>query len=280
MFKNLKSKKVLSLVLSLLLLFSCTLTTSAKNFLPPQNKNESSKSHKSAISNLKLIIPASIVGMISVAVAVPCIYGKINYSSPRNPIDNNIKGESDEQIQEYDTARRNLDKTICTNGIEDQDEITRRLNLKSKIKDILDEMNNQGCETDYEKALFLHDYMCEHFSYDFGKAIEEMLADSGPDCKPHPSYGAQGCLLHGKAICLGIARAYTLLLTAAGLTCKVIYKAGRTHAWTIVKINDQWYHVDMTFDMIFKHTHKYAWFMLSADELPKYYEIGHKVHNS
>lgn len=81
-----------------------------------------------------------------------------------------------------------------------------------------------------------------------------------------------GCLLYNRAVCSGISQAYALLLNRAGVECKCIsgVSYGMDHAWNIVKIGKYWYHVDLTWDLLFKAAHgKYAWFMCTDQEIRK-----------
>lgn len=87
---------------------------------------------------------------------------------------------------------------------------------------------------DYEKAIVLHDYLCETAEYDVLSNIHE------PD----------GVLLQGKGVCESFALAYQMLLGKAGV--ESIYVEGRgglaAHAWNLVKLDNEWYHVDVTWD--------------------------------
>lgn len=221
--------------------------------------------------------------------AAPCIYSNIKYGKPRNPEANHIVGETEETVS--DKYGRYLSATYSPNAEEPwkirYDEPYRKYTykrnsivdeksdkeLEPKINEILGEMNKQGRKTDFEKAVFLHDYIRDHCKYDWGT-----LVDFYTDFRTHlGDYGrrtgnAYGCLIDGKAICGGIAEAYMLLLTRVGVECRVIFgnAYGMGHAWNVVKINGQWYHVDVTWDLSFHTTHgKYRWFMLSEEEISK-----------
>lgn len=73
---------------------------------------------------------------------------------------------------------------------------------------------------------------------------------------PHQKYSctsSEGALLDGYAVCSGVAAAYQELLEHAGIKCKVV--RGTTyngiqwasHAWNLVKTEDGWTHMDVTF---------------------------------
>jgi hypothetical protein len=52
-----------------------------------------------------------------------------------------------------------------------------------------------------------------------------------------------------KTRCLGYAETFKLLCNMAGLECEIVfgYTEDGRHAWNIVKIDEQWFHVDATF---------------------------------
>lgn len=108
--------------------------------------------------------------------------------------------------------------------------------LAEKVRQIM-----EGChaDTDYEKVVYYHDYIVTHTQYGFLEGEEELLP-----------YTAAGALLHGTAVCNGYAEAMELLLLCSGV--EAYMAVGTTeegnHAWNIVKIDDNWYHVDTTWD--------------------------------
>ena len=89
-------------------------------------------------------------------------------------------------------------------------------------------------KSDYQKALALHDWLCENASYDDTLTIHD------------PS----GVLLQGTGVCESFALAYQMLLTEAGV--ENVYVTGTAngggHAWNMVKLDGEWYHVDVTWD--------------------------------
>jgi len=99
--------------------------------------------------------------------------------------------------------------------------------------------------TDYEKELALHDYMVRNITYD-ESPLGQIPWDS------HTPYGA---LVKGVAVCNGYADSFKLLMDAVGIDCDVIYGEATsfygvtlTHAWNRVKIDGDYYMVDVTYD--------------------------------
>lgn len=119
--------------------------------------------------------------------------------------------------------------------------------------------------TEYEKELALHDALVKRITYYSFEDIEEI-----PVAK-HTAYEA---LINDSAVCDGIAKAYQLLLKKAGIeSIMVTGKIGTVaHAWNIVKIDGEYYHVDPTSDAIEIENKKqvmHRYFNLSDKELGK-----------
>ncbi len=108
--------------------------------------------------------------------------------------------------------------------------------LAEKVKQIMRDC--QGT-TDYESVVNYHDYIVGHTKYGFLSGEEEAL-----------SYTATGSLLHGTAVCNGYAEAMELLLLCSGIDTYMVvgFTPDGSHAWNIVSIDEQWYHVDTTWD--------------------------------
>ena len=95
--------------------------------------------------------------------------------------------------------------------------------------------------SDYEIAKALHDYLALNNEYD-------MRYYSGN--VPAISYTAYGALVNRTSVCAGYALAYERLMDQVGIPCE--YVTGMTtngyHAWNIIQIDGEWYHVDVTWD--------------------------------
>ena len=98
------------------------------------------------------------------------------------------------------------------------------------------------------KARQLHDWLIRHCEY------EDCL--NGERTIDNENHVASSVFLSyainvrgqgiGETVCDGYAKAYTMLLAAAGIES---YHIGTSsHAWNLVKIGDKYYHVDVTWD--------------------------------
>ncbi len=109
--------------------------------------------------------------------------------------------------------------------------------LNAKIDAIAIEVT-RGCTTEREKALALHDWLVNNTDYDTS----------------YTHYGAEGVLFHGTGVCNSYAVTYSRMLTAVGVENMTVVGTAKSngssisHAWTLVKMNGAWYHVDTTWD--------------------------------
>ena len=112
-----------------------------------------------------------------------------------------------------------------------------------------------GVRSDYEKELILHDAIADNITYAY---IE---GTNTPETERWAHTIESVFLPERKsAVCEGYAKAFQLLLNAVGIDCVyVVGKAsGSGHAWNQVKIENQWYNVDLTWnDTGNKGSHKY-----------------------
>lgn len=88
--------------------------------------------------------------------------------------------------------------------------------------------------TVYDKLKYFHDYLVTH------------CESSTDDPYANTVYGA---LVKGKALCEGYAKSFSYLCNKAGIENMIV--TGSTdvaHMWNMVKVDGNWYHVDVTWD--------------------------------
>lgn len=119
----------------------------------------------------------------------------------------------------------------------------RYLNEKSTVENTVKKIvadANAKCADQYEKVLYFHDYIVKNCVYDL---------DTGVD-----GASAYGCLINGRAVCEGYAKAMMLLCSEAGIQCTLVIgeiERGNTtigHMWDLINIDGAWTHVDVTWD--------------------------------
>ncbi len=94
--------------------------------------------------------------------------------------------------------------------------------------------------TQVRKALLLHDRLAAWVDYD---QASYLAGDIPYEC--HTMYSA---LYDQKSVCDGYAEAYVYLLRRVGIESFVCRSKQLNHAWNIVKVENKWYHVDVTWD--------------------------------
>ena len=137
------------------------------------------------------------------------------------------------------------DNTILVVGYQyTPEELAEKLEKEAEEQAVVDAAI-ASCVTDgmsdYEIAKALHDYLALNNEYDMRYYSGSM---------PYVSYTAYGALVNRTSVCAGYALAYERLMDQVGIPCE--YVTGMTtrgsYAWNIIRIDGEWYHVDVTWD--------------------------------
>lgn len=121
---------------------------------------------------------------------------------------------------------------------------------------------------EYEKELAVHDFLCQgvRYSTEMGKDAHNII----------------GALIYGASVCEGIAKAAKFIFDQLGMESCVVggeaknpsLRREESHAWNIVRINGDYYHLDITFDnTIKKSVLRYDYFNLPDNEI----SYDHKI---
>lgn len=113
--------------------------------------------------------------------------------------------------------------------------------------------------TDLSKVKILHDWLCD-------KAAYNNAAVSNSSAYPK-SFTSYGCIAEGVGVCQSYSLALSDLLERAGVENTSLLVTTKNHAWNMVNVDDQWYHVDATWDD--GDTVKYSYFMKSDTGIAK-----------
>ncbi len=138
------------------------------------------------------------------------------------------------------------------------------LDLKSEInRNVSIIAKNSGNGTDYQKALMVHDILCSNVKY----------ADDGDMCR----HTIVGPIIERGSVCDGYSKAYKLILDTLGIPCLIVNGTGLSgdskmetpHSWNLVRLNGDWRHVDVTYDVRkrWKDDHWHDYFALSTDRI-------------
>lgn len=111
--------------------------------------------------------------------------------------------------------------------------------LRERFADIARDLA-AGCSCEYDMALVFHDWLIENTAYDLS----------------YTHYGPEGVLFHGLGVCNAYTMTYSMMLDAMGISNMTVTGTatdkgtGNTggHAWTLVQLEGEWYHVDTTWD--------------------------------
>ncbi|MDE7130743.1 MAG: InlB B-repeat-containing protein [Lachnospiraceae bacterium] len=114
------------------------------------------------------------------------------------------------------------------------DDATFEENTAAALACVSDEMS------DLEKAAALHDWLAVNVEYDYDNYLAGAV--------PASSFNAYGTLVDGVSVCQGYALAYKYLLGKLGIECYMVSSKGMNHAWNMVKLDGEYYHVDVTWD--------------------------------
>lgn len=112
-----------------------------------------------------------------------------------------------------------------------------------EASDILEKIISKGM-SDVEKIKAVHDYIVVNTKYDIEGFNQGNL--------PRSAYTEEGVLINGKAVCQGYAETFGLFMDLLDIESKMVIGTelnnGLGHAWNMVRIDDKWYHIDVTWD--------------------------------
>ncbi len=146
--------------------------------------------------------------------------------------DSYIAGHLSDRSIEYTYSKKEatirVTQAYLTNGAQEKV-------VDEKITTILSNVPVQTM-TDFEKVKFANDYIVKNTVY-----------SEQAETNVHSAYAVA---VEGKAVCQGYALFMTKLLRA--MDVEVLYVVGEVntggHAWNLVKVDGQWYHVDTTWN--------------------------------
>ena len=118
--------------------------------------------------------------------------------------------------------------------------------LEAKVDEIAAQARQY--ETDYERVLFVHDYIVSRVDYNH-EAAEE-TKNTIRKASSEQAYSAYGCLVDDNAICGGYSKGFQLLMTELGIECLYVkgIAGGGYHGWNCVRIGGEYYFFDLTWD--------------------------------
>lgn len=113
-----------------------------------------------------------------------------------------------------------------------------KLALEARINRLVQQAKNLTPE---EKEKYIHDFICSNVRYD--------------KLKKQYSHEIIGPLQQGVGVCEGIAKTVKVLCDRMGIECVIAISQANPergiryrHAWNVIKLKKNWYHLDATFD--------------------------------
>lgn len=112
---------------------------------------------------------------------------------------------------------------------------TMTKSIERKTEEVLEII--EETDTDYEKELKIHDFLCDSVVYpsDFDESYY---------------YNIYGALVMKKSVCEGYARTMQYLCTKIGIECVLVTGSSKNegHMWNQIKLDGNWYNLDLTWD--------------------------------
>ncbi len=254
-------------------------TKKQKEYIKEQKAKRFNKKGSSLFFPILLLL---VVGVVGTVLLYNYFYSS-DYETVHSFANLIAEDEVDDNPQRYingDDIRgmgfNNLDQTLTTQGFELLDIVCNQNSrpIFDGVYDELEESYNQAIKildrfitndmTDEEKILAIHDYLVYHVEYDY-ELYNNYL--DGNSTSESSSFELTGVFLEKVAVCDGYSKAFMLMCGIEGINA--VYVRGTSsrdgkvvmHAWNKVKLNDEWYNVDVTLD-------KYLFVVTDADTIP------------
>ena len=133
-------------------------------------------------------------------------------------------------VTEDQSEKAEIIRMTLFNGKEEQYKLLNSLN--KKIEDIIGSMDPSW--SDFEKALYVHDWICINTRYDVHAPNAHELA---------------GVLLDGKAVCQGLTYTFNTIMHRLKIATTEV--SGSSHIWSEVCLDGEWYHMDLMQDILY-----------------------------
>lgn len=146
-----------------------------------------------------------------------------------------------------------------------EDVISMREELNSSIEQAMSGIDESW--SDMEKALYIHDYIVSECSYDL----------------TYSHYDAYSLLVNKSAVCQGYALAFLLFMNKLDIPCETVPSDSMMHIWNEIKLDGNWYHLDLTYDDPTNGTDwlaRHDFFLLSDSQISSYSRFGKNYHHN
>ncbi|MDD6224453.1 MAG: hypothetical protein PUB18_05595 [bacterium] len=134
----------------------------------------------------------------------------------------------------------------------------------AELEKVVDQIIQENITDDMTmetKIKTIHDYIINHTVYDKNRSDKKV--------KKYQSDTAYGALIEHYAICGGYSDSMKLFLDRFGVENYKV--ASENHIWNLVKLDDEWLHLDLTWDDPITNTGQdvleYDYFLITTEEL-------------
>lgn len=157
----------------------------------------------------------------------------------------------------YYTNSDDIVTTVTVNFNGTADNITQaQSDFERCVANLL--LKAQTFSTDIEKVKYVHDYLTNINDYVAGSQYNQ---------------SAYSALVYGKTVCAGYAHAFQYCMQKLGIPAAyVVGHAGESHAWNLVKLDGEYYAMDVTWDDPIGNpatTYYYNYFNITDAELSR-----------
>lgn len=135
-----------------------------------------------------------------------------------------------------------------------------------QINEVLDPIILEAKKMDkFDAQLYIHDKICEIAKYYKYTDINEV---------PEVCHSIYGTFVRKQAVCDGLSKAFMIALDKVGIENILVtgYLQEQAHEWNLVKLEDNWYHVDITSNKSIKNDEEeimHAYFNITTEEIKK-----------
>ncbi len=136
--------------------------------------------------------------------------------------------------------------------------------INSKVESILDTLDLKD-KDNRKKIELVHDYIIKNSKYDTSATNGETIFDSN---------SAYGNLIEGYGVCSGYSDSMSIFLDI--LDIPNLKVSSENHIWNLVLVDDEWLHLDLTWDDTDNEKYSNNYFLITKEKL---FKLDSKEHN-
>ena len=133
---------------------------------------------------------------------------------------------------------------------------SKQKEVLSMASDVLKDLVKEDM-SDFDKEKAIYDWMVKNLRYDLGAL--QVIPNTQEDAD-----NPYGTLKYHNAVCVGYATTFRLFMQMMDIECMVVHNTEQYHTWNLVKLGDDWYHVDVYSD---QNDGNYANFNLNDQQM-------------